>query len=49
MAMGIGIIGAGAIGYVVRGLLTRAGHDVRRADQWPAPKPLEPLLDLLPS
>ncbi len=31
----IGIIGAGAIGSVVGGLLTRAGHDVTLIDQWP--------------
>ena len=35
MTMRIGIIGAGAIGCVVGGLLTRAGHDVTLADQWP--------------
>ena len=35
MAMRIGIIGAGAIGSVVGGLLTRAGHDVTLIDQWP--------------
>ena len=33
--MRIGIIGAGAIGSVVGGLLTKAGHDVTMADQWP--------------
>ena len=33
--MRIGIIGAGAIGSVVGGLLTRAGHDVTLVDQWP--------------
>ena len=33
--MRIGIIGAGAIGSVVGGLLTKAGHDVTLADQWP--------------
>ncbi|HXG04855.1 MAG TPA: 2-dehydropantoate 2-reductase [Candidatus Binatia bacterium] len=33
--MRIGIIGAGAIGCVVGGLLTRAGHDVTLIDQWP--------------
>jgi 2-dehydropantoate 2-reductase len=32
----IGIIGAGAIGSVVGGLLTKAGHDVTLIDQWPA-------------
>ena len=31
----IGIIGAGAIGCVVGGLLARAGHDVTLVDQWP--------------
>jgi 2-dehydropantoate 2-reductase len=31
----IGIIGAGAIGCVVGGLLTRAGRDVTLVDQWP--------------
>ena len=35
MAMRIGIIGAGAIGSVVGGMLTRAGHDVTLIDQWP--------------
>jgi 2-dehydropantoate 2-reductase len=35
MAMRIGIVGAGAIGCVVGGLLTRAGHDVTLMDQWP--------------
>jgi 2-dehydropantoate 2-reductase len=33
--MRIGIVGAGAIGCVVGGLLTRAGHDVTLVDQWP--------------
>ena len=33
--MRIGIIGAGAIGSVVGGLLTKAGNDVTLADQWP--------------
>jgi 2-dehydropantoate 2-reductase len=33
--MRIGIIGAGAIGCVVGGLLTKAGHDVTLIDQWP--------------
>jgi 2-dehydropantoate 2-reductase len=32
----IGIIGAGAIGSVVGGMLARAGHDVTLIDQWPA-------------
>ena len=31
----LGIIGAGAIGCVVGGLLTKAGHDVTLIDQWP--------------
>ena len=31
----IGIIGAGAIGGVVGGLLKRAGHDVTLVDPWP--------------
>jgi 2-dehydropantoate 2-reductase len=31
----IGILGAGAIGCVVGGMLTRAGHDVTLIDQWP--------------
>ena len=31
----IGIFGAGAIGSVVGGMLTRAGHDVTLIDQWP--------------
>ena len=31
----IGIIGAGAIGCVVGGLLARAGHDVTLVDPWP--------------
>ncbi len=31
----IGIIGAGAIGCVVGGLLSRAGRDVTLVDQWP--------------
>lgn len=35
MARRIGIVGAGAIGSVVGGLLTRAGHDVTLIDQWP--------------
>jgi len=33
--MRIGVIGAGAIGCVVGGLLARAGHDVTLVDQWP--------------
>ncbi len=32
----IGIFGVGAIGSVVGGLLTKAGHDVTLIDQWPA-------------
>src|SRR5258707_3310636 len=35
MGMRIGIIGAGAIGSVVGGILTKAGHDVTLIDQWP--------------
>src|SRR5438552_12747872 len=31
----IGILGAGAIGSVVGGLLTKAGRDVTLIDQWP--------------
>ena len=31
----IGIIGAGAVGSVVGGMLTKAGHDVTLVDQWP--------------
>ena len=34
--MRIGIMGAGAIGCNVGGMLTRAGHDVTFIDQWPA-------------
>src|SRR5262245_45566595 len=33
--MRIGIVGAGAIGCVVGGMLTRAGHAVTLIDQWP--------------
>jgi 2-dehydropantoate 2-reductase len=33
--MRIGIVGAGAIGSIVGGLLTKAGHDVTLIDQWP--------------
>ena len=33
--MRIGIIGAGAIGCIVGGLLTKAGRDVTLLDQWP--------------
>ena len=33
--MRIGILGAGAIGCVVGGLLTKGGHDVTLMDQWP--------------
>ena len=36
MATRIGIMGSGAIGSVVGGLLTQAGHDVTLIDQWPA-------------
>src|SRR2546425_3631251 len=35
MGTRIGIIGLGAIGSVVGGLLTKAGHDVTLIDQWP--------------
>jgi 2-dehydropantoate 2-reductase len=35
MTMRIGIFGAGAIGSVVGGMLTKAGHDVTLIDQWP--------------
>ena len=35
MTMRIGILGAGAVGCVVGGLLTKAGHDVTLMDQWP--------------
>ncbi|MBI3824973.1 MAG: ketopantoate reductase family protein [Candidatus Rokubacteria bacterium] len=35
MTTRIGIIGSGAIGSVVGGMLTRAGHDVTLIDQWP--------------
>src|SRR5256712_5068439 len=35
MSYRIGIIGVGAIGSVVGGMLTRAGHDVTLIDQWP--------------
>src|SRR5947207_12178603 len=31
----LGVVGAGAIGCVVGGLLTKAGHDVTLIDQWP--------------
>src|SRR3990172_7504260 len=33
--MRIGIVGAGAIGSIVGGLLTKAGHDVTLIEQWP--------------
>jgi 2-dehydropantoate 2-reductase len=36
MNMRIGIMGAGAIGSVVGGMLARAGRDVTLIDQWPA-------------
>lgn len=36
MSMRIGIMGVGAIGSVVGGMLTKAGHDVTLIDQWPA-------------
>ena len=35
MAPRIGIIGAGAIGSIVGGMLTKAGHDVTLMEQWP--------------
>ena len=35
MSYRIGIIGVGAIGSVVGGLLTKAGQDVTLIDQWP--------------
>ena len=35
MSTRIGIIGAGAIGSVVGGMLSKAGHDVTLIDQWP--------------
>ncbi|HEU5319683.1 MAG TPA: ketopantoate reductase family protein [Methylomirabilota bacterium] len=35
MSMRVGIVGAGAVGCVVGGLLGRAGHDVTLLDQWP--------------
>ena len=31
----IGVLGAGAIGSVVGGMMARAGHDVTLIDQWP--------------
>jgi 2-dehydropantoate 2-reductase len=35
MSKRIGIMGAGAIGSVVGGMLAKAGHDVTLIDQWP--------------
>jgi 2-dehydropantoate 2-reductase len=35
MGTRIGIVGAGAMGCVVGGLLTKAGHEVTLIDQWP--------------
>src|SRR5215813_1919496 len=35
MSMRIGILGVGAIGGIVGGMLTKAGHDVTLIDQWP--------------
>ena len=35
MGQRIVVVGAGAVGCLVGGLLTRAGHDVTLADQWP--------------
>ncbi|MGH7333101.1 MAG: ketopantoate reductase family protein [Candidatus Rokuibacteriota bacterium] len=46
--MRLGIIGAGAIGSVVGGLLTKAGHDVTLIDQKPDRKHLDPLVRRLP-
>ena len=34
--MRIGIMGAGAIGCNVGGMLARVGHDITFIDQWPA-------------
>ena len=31
----IAVLGSGAIGSVVGGMLTKAGHDVTLVDQWP--------------
>jgi len=33
--MRIGIVGAGAVGSVVGGLLARGGHDITLIDPWP--------------
>jgi 2-dehydropantoate 2-reductase len=35
MTMRIAVLGSGAIGSVVGGMLTKAGHDVTLVDQWP--------------
>src|SRR4029450_5640243 len=35
LATRIGMIGAGAIGSIVGGMLTKAGHDVTLMEQWP--------------
>ena len=35
MVTRIGIVGAGGIGAIVGGMLSRAGHDVTLVDQWP--------------
>src|SRR5215470_10979625 len=35
MSMRVGILGVGAIGGIVGGMLTKAGHDVTLIDQWP--------------
>src|SRR5262247_2987254 len=35
MSMRIGILGVGAIGGIVGGMLAKAGHDVTLIDQWP--------------
>ena len=43
--MRIGIIGAGAIGSVVGGLLAKVGRDVTLIDQWP--EHVEAMLSLI--
>ena len=47
MSMRIGIIGVGAIGGVVGGMLTKAGHDVTLIDQWP--EHVEAMKDQIPA